>query len=134
MDWKFSSLTYKEESLMLNTTSEDASKSVGVIQLNSGAIASSGGYIHNVNGDKFNHHIINPKTGTSNTDVIASTVLAEDAVTADTTATILMNLSRHEAVNYMNDQKLIGLVFCSSGISYLSERALSNFGMPVKSK
>lgn len=112
-----------------NPMSDDASKSVGVVQLSTGAIASSGGYIHNVAGDKFNHHIINPKTGRSNSEVIASTVLADDAVTADTTATILMNLGKIAAVEYMNDHKLMGLVFCSEGKSYLSASALNNFGL-----
>ena len=112
-----------------NPMSEDASKSVGVVQLSTGSIASSGGYIHNVKGDKFNHHIIDPKTGHSNSEVISSTVLADDAVTADTTATILMNLGKITAVEYMNDHKLMGLVFCSEGKSYLSARALNNFGL-----
>ncbi len=114
-----------------NPLSEDASKSVGIIQMASGAIASSGGYIHNVNGDKFNHHIINPKTGESNNGIISSTVLADDAITADTTATILMNLSKADCIDYMNDHKLIALVFCPEGKSYLSQRALKNFGLPV---
>lgn len=117
-----------------NPLSLDPKKSVGVVQMDSGSIASSGGYVHNVNGDKFNNHIINPKTGTSCRDVIASTVIAEDALTADTTATILMNLGKLEAIDYLNDQNLIGLVFCSEGKSYLSSRALKNFGMSTMSK
>jgi thiamine biosynthesis lipoprotein len=114
-----------------NPLSADASKSVGIIQMGEGAIASSGGYIHNVNGDKFNHHIIHPKTGLSNREVIASTVIANDAITADTTATILMNMDKHEAVNYLNERNLTGLVFCKEGRSYLSQRALKNFGMSL---
>lgn len=114
-----------------NPLSADASKSVGVIQMAEGAIASSGGYIHNVGGDKFNHHIIHPKTGVSNKDVIASTVIAKDAITADTTATILMNMGKQEAVDYLNEHDLMGLVFCKEGVSYLSQKALKNFGMSL---
>lgn len=114
-----------------NPLSADASKSVGIIQMGEGAIASSGGYIHNVNGDRFNHHIIHPKTGISNKEVIASTVIANDAITADTTATILMNMGKIEAVNYLNEHNLNGLVFCPEGRSYLSDRALNNFGMSL---
>lgn len=114
-----------------NPLSADASKSVGVIQMAEGAIASSGGYIHNVKGDKFNHHIIHPKTGFSNREVIASTVLASDAITADTTATILMNMGKHEAVSYLNENNLMGLVFCDEGRSYLSQKALKNFGLSL---
>ena len=114
-----------------NPLSEDASKSVGIIQMAEGAIASSGGYIHNVNGDKFNHHIINPKTGLSNREVIASTVIADNAITADVTATILMNMGKIKAIEYLNEQNLSGLVFCSEGRSYLSDRALKNFGFSL---
>lgn len=117
-----------------NPLSKDPMKSVGVVQMDSGAIASSGGYIHNVNGDRFNNHIINPKTGTSATDIIASTVIAEDAITADTTATILMNLEISKALEYLNDQNLNGIIFSKAGQSYLSARALTNFGMSLETK
>lgn len=117
-----------------NPLSSDPKKAVGVIQLYNGAIASSGGYIHNVNGDRFNNHIIHPKTGMSAREIIGSSVIAENALIADTTATILMNCSREEAVEYMNDHKLFGVVFSKEGKSYLSEKALKNFGLEVKSK
>ncbi len=114
-----------------NPLSQDASKSVGIIQMAEGAIASSGGYIHNVNGDKFNHHIIHPKTGLSSREIISSTVIAKDAITADTTATILMNMGKQEAVEYLNQYDLMGLVFCREGRSYLSKKALKHFGMSL---
>ena len=114
-----------------NPMSSDASKSVGIIQMGDGAIASSGGYVHNLNDDKFNHHIIHPKTGFSNREVISSTVIAKDAITADTTATILMNMGKWEAVDYLNEYDLTGLVFCKEGRSYLSKRAFNNFGMSL---
>lgn len=117
-----------------NPLSKDARKSVGVVQIHSGAIASSGGYIHNVDGDRFNHHIINPRTGRSAKEVIASTVLADDALTADTTATILMNLGKKEALLYLNKHQLIGLVFCDEGKSWLSELAMKNFGMDLEDR
>lgn len=115
-----------------NPLSSDPKKAVGVLQVAIGAIASSGGYIHNVGGDRFNNHIINPKTGTSAREVIASTVLANDALTADTTATVLMNLGKHEAIKYLNDHQFIGLIFTPEGKSYLSEKAIQHFGMDIK--
>ena len=114
-----------------NPLSPDPRKSVGIIQLAEGAIASSGGYIHNVNGDKFNHHILHPKTGKSQTEIIASTVMSVDAITADTTATILMNMNKKEALLYLNDHHLSGMVFSREGQCCLSDRALKNFGMPI---
>lgn len=115
-----------------NPLSDNPKKSVGIIQIDSGAIASSGGYIHNVNGDKFNNHIIHPKTGISNKEIIASTVLAKDAINADTSATILMNMNKKDAIDYLNERDLYGLVFCNEGKSYLSNKAIKNFGMTVK--
>lgn len=117
-----------------NPLSNDARKSVGVIQVHSGAVASSGGYIHNVCGDRFNNHIINPRTGRSAREIIGSTVLAADALTADTTATILMNLSRKDALAYLNRSQLMGVVFCVEGKSYLSELAMKNFGMKLDNR
>ncbi|NOT80303.1 MAG: FAD:protein FMN transferase [Bacteriovoracaceae bacterium] len=115
-----------------NPLSKDPSKSVGVIQLSDGAIASSGGYIHNVKGDQFNHHIIHPKTGVSAPSVIASTVLAENAIVADVTATILMNLSGLDSVKYLDKMNLNGFVYEADGKCYLSKKSLMNFGMPLE--
>jgi len=112
-----------------NPLSIDASKAVGVVQLSNGAIASSGGYIHNVNGDKTNHHILNPQTGKSSQDIIASTVIAENAIIADTTATILMNMNPVSCINFLDKNDLAGIVFSSEGKSYLSKKAVVNFGM-----
>lgn len=112
-----------------NPLSTDASKAVGVVQLAMGSVASSGGYIHNVNGDKFNNHIINPRTGLSNREIIASTVVAIDAITADTTATMLMNMNPKSAIEYLDRHHLAGLVFSPEGVSYVSQVGLENFGL-----
>ncbi len=114
-----------------NPLSKDASKSIGVIQLTSGSVASSGGYIHfNPEAkDHADHHIINPKSGTSGEEVIASTVLAETAIESDTTATILMNLSVTEAITYLDKRELIGFVIDQQGKSHVSRRGLKSFGL-----
>ncbi len=114
-----------------NPMSKDPNKSVGVIQISSGAIASSGGYIHNVLGDQFNHHIINPKTGKSKRTIIGSTILALDTITADVTATIIMNMDVTCALKYLNNESLTALFFDSKGVSYLSDKALKNFGIEL---
>ena len=117
-----------------NPLSIDKVRNVGIIQLANGAIASSGGYINNVAGNTQDHHIIHPKMGRSKTEVIGSTVLADDSTTADTTATILMNMSVPEALKYLNDENLSGIVFSHEGMSYLSDRALKNFGQALQSR
>jgi thiamine biosynthesis lipoprotein len=115
-----------------NPLSVNVVRNVGIIQLANGSVASSGGYIHNVNGDRFNNHIIDPKSGLSAQNIIGTTVLADDALTTDTTATILMNLSVEEALNYLNNNLMMGIVFSKEGKSYLSEKALDHFGSALE--
>ena len=118
-----------------NPFSKDMTKSIGIIQLREGSIASSGGYIHKIDNKKFtDHHILNPKKGFSEENLIAVTVIDKEMVAADTTATILMNLSSHEAVAYLNQYKLMGFVIDSSGKTSLSNKALKSFGVPIRHK
>ncbi len=117
-----------------NPLSIETVKNVGIIQLANGAIASSGGYINNVAGNTKDHHIIHPQMGRSKTDIIGSTVLADDSTTADTTATILMNMDIPQALEYLNDEHLSGIVFSNTGQTFLSERALKNFGNPLQTR
>ncbi|WP_419168065.1 FAD:protein FMN transferase [Halobacteriovorax sp.] len=114
-----------------NPLSKDSSKSIGVIQLSKGSVASSGGYIHFNEHEKnqADHHIINPKNGCSNDEIIATTVIADDAITSDTTATILMNLCVKDALLYLNKHKFIGFIIDKYGQSHLSQKALKSFGL-----
>lgn len=110
-----------------NPLSVNSAKSIGVIELRNGAVASSGGYIHNIDGDLFNNHIINPKTGKSSDEIIATTVLAEDAISADLTATILMLLDLQRGLLYLDHHNLSGIIIDKTGRSHLSKRAMSQF-------
>ncbi|WP_412469990.1 MULTISPECIES: FAD:protein FMN transferase [unclassified Halobacteriovorax] len=114
-----------------NPFSADSSKSIGVLQVSTGSIASSGGYIHfnPYSEGMSDHHIVNPRSGFSNDEIIACTVIAEHTVEADTTATILMNLDVIEAIRYLDNKKLIGFVIDRNGKTHLSVRALSSFGL-----
>ncbi|MFG1493421.1 FAD:protein FMN transferase [Halobacteriovorax sp. ZH4_bin.1] len=114
-----------------NPLSKDSSKSIGVIQLATGSVASSGGYIQfNPNSEGFSdHHIVNPKSGLSRDDILATTVIADNTVSADTTATILMNLDISQAISYLDLRKFIGFVIDSQGKTHLSAAAISSFGL-----
>tara|TARA_R110002072_G_scaffold1989_2_gene16373 strand:- start:87690 stop:88619 length:930 start_codon:yes stop_codon:yes gene_type:complete len=111
-----------------NPFSSDSSKSIGIVQLTNGSISSSGGYVNNIKGKKDDHHIIHPSKGSSYNRVVASTVIANDTVTTDTTATILMNMKPQEAIDYLNKNQLAGLVVDRSGKVLLSQIGLSYFG------
>lgn len=114
-----------------NPLSKDSSKSIGVLQLTNGSVASSGGYIqfNPHEKERADHHIINPRDGLSGNELIASTVLAEDTITADTTATILMNLDTREAISYLDKLSLLGFVIDNTGKTHLSELAIKSFGI-----
>lgn len=115
-----------------NPFSEDPAKSAGYIQLTTGSVASSGSYINKNRlkvSQNIEHHIINPKSSNSENHIISSTVLASDTVTADTTATIIMNLNISQAIQYLDDRNLCGLVINTAGKSFLSKKAISYFGL-----
>ena len=104
-------------------------KSIGILHLSNGSVASSGGYIkkNHFNHTFVDHHILDPSRGGSRSDLLAATVIAKDAVTSDTTATILMNLSAHQATKYLDDMDLMGFVVDESGKVHLSSKALKRF-------
>ncbi len=114
-----------------NPLSSDPSKSIGIIQMTNGAIATSGGYIQKINNhdNKADHHIIDSSSGRSREEVISSTVIAKDALDADVIATILMNLSSNDAVTYLNNQNLIGCIVSKNGTCLLSDKAITQFGI-----
>jgi hypothetical protein len=45
-----------------------------------------------------------------------------------------MNMSVAEALKYLNDENLSGIVFSHEGMSYLSDRALKNFGQTLQTR
>ncbi len=108
-----------------NPFSADQSKVVGVIQVATGAVATSGSYKQFSQNE---HHIINPHTGHSQREVVSATILADTCVEADTTATIVMNMNGPEALNFLNKKNIFGALITNQGQALMSESALKNFG------
>lgn len=110
-----------------NPFSEDAQKSMGLVQLSSGAMATSGDYVNYVKSvevlERKFHHIIDPKLGYPTNEIVSCTVLAATALEADTVATsvIVMNLRRGLA--FLNNNSLTGFVVAKDGSVHLSARA-----------
>lgn len=113
-----------------NPFSRDIERSVGYLRLRDGSVASSGSYVHynKVEESYSDHHILNPESGKSKKELIATTVVADTALEADTTATILMNYSSRKAVSYLDKQKLLGFVIDMTGRTHLSAKAVQSFG------
>jgi len=61
------------------------------------AVATSGDYMHPFTPDLAQHHIIDPRTGYSPTELASSTILAPDAATADALSTLTLVLGARRA-------------------------------------
>lgn len=87
------------------------------------AIATSGDYLQTFSPDHVHHHIIDPRTGYSSTQLASATVLAPSAVQADGFATTLMVMNSQEGLTLI--EELTGIeaylvtkeleIFCTSG-------------------
>jgi thiamine biosynthesis lipoprotein len=114
-----------------NPLANDFDKKIGVIQITQGSISSSGGYVerNKMEGGSADHHIIQTKNGFSNSKVIASTVYANNATASDIYATTLMNMTPMEGLKFLDHNDIAGMIVCSEGKSWLSKKALKNFGI-----
>ncbi len=90
------------------------------------AIATSGDYERYYSPDKKAHHIVNPKTGTSATELISVTIIAETALKADSLATSVFVLGKEKGLELIENlggiEGLIitedGEIIKSSGFTY----------------
>ena len=71
----------------------DAVSIADVIEMDSGAIATSGGYGNQFDYDGKHHHLFNPKTGLSSQKYASVSVKAKDATTADALSTAFSNMN-----------------------------------------
>lgn len=72
---------------------------LGVLSLTARAMASSGDYLHAFSQDWRHHHIIDPRSGTSPTDLAGVTVLAPTATDADALSTALMVMGPEDGLS-----------------------------------
>ncbi|MBI2520282.1 MAG: FAD:protein FMN transferase [Bdellovibrio sp.] len=98
---------------------------MGILQIQEGAVATSGDYINYVliDGKKY-HHIINPLTGLPGFGSVSSTILSSTALEADVTATIAMVKGHRLGLEYLNRKKMKGMIVSDSGQVFMSDEAL----------
>ena len=88
-----------------------------VLYMTSGGMATSGNYrrFYVKNGKKY-AHTINPHTGYPiQQDILSSTVIAEDCMTADAYATAFMVLGKEKAINVLEKDTTLMAYFILSG-------------------
>lgn len=67
------------------------------------AVATSGDYMQPFTGDYTQHHILDPRTGSSAPELASATVVAQDAATADALATLAMVLGPQKGRELLDD-------------------------------
>jgi len=75
---------------------------LAVIPLNNKAVATSGDYERYFEPTKKFHHIVNPKTGYSATELISVTIVSSSAIDADALATAVFVLGPEEGMKLIN--------------------------------
>lgn len=85
----------------------DSNDFIAKLQLNDKAVATSGDYERYFDKDKLVHHIINPKTGKSATELISVTVVTDKAIDADTLSTTVFVLGKERGMELI--EKLEGV-------------------------
>lgn len=74
------------------------------------------------------HHILNPKTGYSDSDLISVTVICEDPAQADAYSTGILAMGLENAKNFTNTHPEIGVVLIDKNLNiYVSENAKKSF-------
>jgi FAD:protein FMN transferase len=72
---------------------------ITIIPLDNNAVSTSGDYERYFDNKKKSHHIINPKTGYSATDVISVTIVTDNAFDADALSTTVFVLGKEKGMN-----------------------------------
>ena len=76
----------------------DVNEYIVTISLKNEALATSGDYERYFDPNKKAHHILNPKTGQSATDLISATIIADNAADADALATTVFVMGTHDGM------------------------------------
>lgn len=81
---------------------------ITVIAVNDKAVATSGDYERYFVENKSAHHIVNPKTGYSATELISVTIISEKAIDADALATAVFVLGPERGISLINSIEQVG--------------------------
>jgi len=83
---------------------------IGVVEVSDKAVCTSGSYERVSPNDEKTHHLLNPKSGKSETKIISSTVVAPFAMMADTLSTAAFILGEKKGIELLEENGLAGLL------------------------
>ena len=107
---------------------EDPGTTIEIIEVDSGAVATSGNYERFFIHDQIRyHHILNPKTGRPVPQVVSVTILAPTALEADILSTAIFVLGAREGLTLIEQLSDIEGVLYLEESQGLDRRASSNF-------
>jgi len=111
---------------------EDPGATIEIIEVDSGAVATSGNYERFFIHDQIRyHHILNPKTGRPVPKVVSVTILAPTTLEADILSTAVFVLGDREGLTLIEQLSDIEGVFYLEGPRGLRRVASSNFPPPM---
>ena len=97
----------------------DPAKARTVVELNTGALATSGNYEVYFDREKLYHHIIDPSTGASPRIDASASVRAPSAAVADALSTACFVMAPGEAMDFLNARpKVEGMILTRKGHTY----------------
>jgi thiamine biosynthesis lipoprotein len=94
----------------------DETKLLGLLRLRSGFVATSGDYASSFTPDFVHHHIFDPSTGQSPTELAAVTVIAPRCVEADALATAFMVMGEKRARALLDARPDVHAVFVTKAV------------------
>jgi len=116
-----------------NPFHSDSGAVMGLLEIESGAICTSGNDVNTFQSElKGHHHILNPKEPLFVGDFTSVSVYASTAMEADVQATILMNKRKDLSYEYAEKEALFCIWLKHDGSVKLSPRALQGLGKKVK--
>lgn len=123
--------------LAIKNPFSEVDKVIGYVEVQDGSLATSGDYINFVKAkhrqEKL-HHILETRTGTPAIDISSCTILANQAIVADTMATSVMAMKSERGLKFLNRENLFGIIIRSNGEVLLSRKAMSHFGNQAQRK
>lgn len=102
-----------------NPFSKNPTQAAGMVQLANGALVSSGTYVQG-------QHIISTQRE-SQLKFISMTLIADTTMMADVYATTLMLMDPTQAMQFLNNEDLIGIGIDQAGKTHLSKSAITHF-------